>query len=110
MADKKEKDENPITKLLDSNDASNITLYDEADKPVEFEQIAVIPQDDKVYAILKPAKKMEGVADDEAIAFEIMDDDDGEPILMVIEDEPIIDEVFKAYHKLLEEDEKKSKK
>ena len=113
MADKQEKDkidENSIVRLLDPNDAENITLYDEEDNAVEFEQIALIPLKERVFAILKPAEKMEGVADDEAIAFAVQEDDEGDQILVVVEDEPVIDEVFKAYHQLIEDEEKKSKK
>jgi|GEM_PF-684145 len=108
-APKPEKAENSIKQLLDPNDASNITLYDEEDNAVEFEQIALIPHQKKVYAILKPAERMEGIADDEAIAFAVEEDEEGDQLLVVVEDEPIIDEVFKAYHKLLEDEGKKGK-
>ena len=100
----------PIHRLLDPKDSDPIVLYDEDDNKVEFEQIALIPLQDKLYAILKPAKKMEGVADDEAIVFGFQEDDEQAPVLVVEENDKIIDEVFDVYNKLLDEEDKKSTK
>lgn len=107
MSEKVETD--PIRRLLDPKDNEPIVLYDENDNQVEFEQIALIPLEDKLYAILKPAKKMEGVADDEAIVFSFQEDEEQAPILVVEESDKIIDEVFDVYNKLLDEEEKKQK-
>lgn len=108
MSEKK-LDDDPIRRLLDPKDDAPIVLYDENDNKVEFEQIALIPLSDKLYAILKPAEKMDGVADDEAIVFNFQEDDEQAPILVVEESDKIIDEVFDVYNKLLEEEEKKQK-
>ena len=96
---------NAIDALFDENNSENIVLYNEKEEPIEFEQIAVIPINENVYAILKPAKPIEGVADDEAFAFEIVDVD-GEESLNLVEDEKIIDSVFEQYDKLLAEEDK----
>ncbi len=98
-------EKNAIERLLDENDLGTIVLYDENDKEVEFEQIAIIPYENEVYAILKPVKEMEGVADDEAIVFLLDADEESEDVLSVVEDDAIIDAVFDAYYKLLDEDE-----
>ena len=103
-------DNDPISRLLDPKDSDPIILYDENDNQVEFEQIALIPIEDRLYTILKPAKKMEGVADDEAIVFNFQEDDEQAPILVVEENDKVIDEVFSTYNKLLDEEEKKSSK
>ena len=100
----------PIHRLLDPKDSDPITLYDENDNKVEFEQIALIPLEDRLYAILKPANKMEGVADDEAIVFSFQEDDEQAPVLVVEENDKIIDEVFDVYNKLLDEEDKKASK
>ncbi|MBE5745832.1 MAG: DUF1292 domain-containing protein [Clostridiales bacterium] len=89
--------------LLDPKDSSNIVIYDEANKPVEFEQIALIPVKENVYVILKPVKKMEGVGEDEGLVFELEEDEEGEENLILVDDEDIIDLVFAEYDKLLEE-------
>ena len=97
-------EKNAIERLLDENDLGTIVLFDENDKEVEFEQIAIIPYEDEVYAILKPVKEMEGVAEDEAIVFLLDADDDSDDVLSVVEDDAIIDAVFDAYSQLLDED------
>lgn len=98
-------EKNAIERLLDENDLGTIVLFDENDKEVEFEQIAIIPYDNEVYAILKPVEEMEGVADDEAIVFLLDADEESDEVLSVVEDDAIIDAVFDAYYKLLDEND-----
>ena len=104
---KEEKKEvNPIDALFDVNNSENIVLYNEKDEAVEFEQIALIPLNEVVYAILKPTQKVEGVADDEAFVFEIVEDEENGDSLKLVEDDKLIDEVFVEYNKLLESEGK----
>ncbi len=101
------KEENPIEKLLNAEDSEPIVLYDEKDEAVRFEQIALIPYEEKLYALLKPMDKMEGVADDEAVIFVVDEDNEtGEQFLKVVNEDKIIDDVFKIYLELVEEQEK----
>lgn len=106
--EKKEvKEVNPIDALFDVNNSENIVLYNENDEAVEFEQIALIPLAEKVYAILKPTEKVEGVADDEAFVFEVVENEEEGDSLRLVDDDKIIDEVFDEYNKLLDEEEGK---
>ena len=89
-----------IELLLDENNTENLKLYDENNKETEFEQVAVIPLNEKVYAILKPVTKIVGVNDDEALVFVIEEIDD-EDCLVIVDDEKVVDEVFKEYYELL---------
>ena len=93
--------------LLDEDNEEPITLYDESDKPVKFDQVAIIPLDEKLYAILKPIDEMDGVADDEAIVFAVTEDSEGETVLEIETDEPIAIRVFDEYYKLLDNAEAK---
>lgn len=86
--------------LLDPDCETPIKLMDEKGEELSFDQIAVIPVDDKLYAILKPITKIEGVADDEALVFEI---DVEEDTIVVCYDFDIVDKVFDGYYKLLNE-------
>lgn len=105
MEKENEQVENILDILLDEDNDSQITLYDEKDNPVKFEQIAIIPLDEKLYAILKPAEKMEGVEDDEAIVF-FIDETNPEDVSLVIEaNEEVAVKVFDEYYKLLDEEE-----
>ena len=90
----------PIDMLLDENNTDNIKLYNEENEEVEFEQIALVPIDERIYAILKPAATMEGVADDEALVFGIEEIDDKD-CLVIVEDDTIVDKVFEEYYKML---------
>ncbi len=105
----KEKDQeavNILDILLDENNDKPITLYDENDKAVKFDQVAIIPMEEQLYAILKPIDEMEGVADDEAIVFLVEEDEDGDAELVVETDEAKAMKVFDEYYKLLDEAEK----
>ena len=92
-------------KLLDPNDESNIILYDENEEEVEFEQIAIIPVKEEVYAILKPVKTLEDLKEDEALVFSLEETEEGEELLNVVEDDDIIDIVFDEYDKMFDEQE-----
>lgn len=104
---KVEKEVNPIDALFDVNNSENIVLYNENDEAVEFEQIALIPLDSQVYAILKPTEKVEGVADDEAFVFEVIEDEEEGDTVHLVEDDKVIDKVFAEYNRLLDEEEGK---
>ena len=95
--------------LLDEDNEDPITLYDENDKAVKFDQVAVIPLNNNLYAILKPIDEMEGVADDEAIVFAVKQDKDGESVLEIETDEPTAIKVFDEYYNLLDKADKKKK-
>ena len=90
---------NPIDALYDEDNNDAIILINEKGEEIAFEQIAIIPQGDKVYAILKPIQPLEGVGEDEGLVFFINDD---EGILELITDEKIIDDVFTVYDELVE--------
>ena len=93
---------NPIDMLLDENNNEPITLFNENNKPVSFEQIAIVPINGAIYVILKPIGEFQGVAEDEALVFTIQEMDQ-EDILMLVDDDATIDAVFKEYYDLLSE-------
>ena len=92
----------PIEMLLDENCSDPIVLFDENNEEVAFDQIAVIPLNGDVYAILKPLGDFEGVSEDEALVFVIAEEDD-EDVLQVVEEDEIVDAVFAQYYEMLKE-------
>ena len=98
-----EKEKSPIEILLDQDNDENIKLYDEKNNCVEFEQVAIIPIDEKIYAILRPVSGIEGIGEDEALVFGIEEVDD-EDCLIVVDDDAIVDQVFEQYYKLLKDE------
>lgn len=99
-------EKNPIECLLDVDNSDPIVLYDENDKPIKFEQVALIPHKDELYAMLKPIDKLDGVADDEAVIFHFEEDESGAQVLSVVGDDQLIDEIFAIYLDLVKEEEK----
>ncbi|MBQ3047557.1 MAG: DUF1292 domain-containing protein [Clostridia bacterium] len=108
---KNEEIKNPIDSLFDEDDTSPIVLFNEKGEKVSFEQIAIIPLEERVFAILKPIEKTEGVGDDEALVFEVVEpeDEEDEEYLNLVSDFDIIDKVFEVYNKLMDEEEEKQK-
>lgn len=96
--------------LFDSDNTAPLIFKDEDGKELSFEQVAVIPytspEDDEsaVYAILKPLDYIEGIQDDEAIVFKVIQDEFGDSALKIEENENIAREVYAEYIKLYEEE------
>ena len=90
----------PIEMLYDDNNTDNITLYNEEGEAIEFEQIALIPLDERDFAILRPVEAPEGMGEDEAYVFAI-EEVDGEEDLILVEDDDIVDAVFEEYYTML---------
>ncbi len=98
---------NILDVLLDKDDRDPIRLADSKGRELLFEQVAIIPHDDKIYCILKPITRIEGVADDEAIVFYVDESSAESPVLMVETNELTAIDVFEEYYDLLEKDKKK---
>ena len=104
--DKNTENRDPIDMLLDEECSDNIVLFDEQNKPVEFEQIAIIPLDDCLFAILRPVNDP-SLAEDEALVFELQEDidedGDGDVSIHYVDDEELANKVFEEYNKLFED-------
>ncbi len=91
--------------LLDQDNREPIVLVDEKGKRISFEQIAVIPYNNKIYCVLKPIDQIENIQDDEAIVFYVDEREGREPVLMVETDEKTAISVFDEYYNLLDAEE-----
>lgn len=89
--------------LLDEDNEDPIKLFDENGKEYKFDQVALIPLDERLYAILKPLDKIKGVADDEAIVFAVNEKDGEETTLIVEIDESVATRVFDEYYRILDQ-------
>ena len=90
--------------LLDEENKDPIVLTDDNGRKLAFEQVAVIPYDQKLYCVLKPLDYLDGVADDEALVFYVDEgeNEDDEPVLRIEDDELKAIDVFMEYYNLLE--------
>lgn len=97
-----------ISKILDEHNTENVTLYDPDNKPIEFEQIALIPVEnettkiDDLYAIMIPITPMQGVNEGEGVIFKI---DEYTRSIEVVNNQDLIDRIIDIYQKLLDEGE-----
>lgn len=107
-AEKEIKKQDVLDILLDENNTDPIVLSDEEGRRFSFEQIAVIPYNEKVYAVLKPVEAIDGISDDEAIVF-VVDERPTGSVLLVESDEKVAISVFDEYYNLLDEAESKKK-
>ena len=100
---------NPIEQILDENNDENVVLYDDNHKPIEFEQVAVIPLEDTdlLYAILIPVTPMQNVEEGEGVLFAI---DEEKGTMDIVRDQEIIDKVLAIYEKLLADSKPKGGK
>ena len=95
--------------LLDQENTEPIVLEDDKGKRITFEQVAVVPYDGKIYVVLKPIDKIEGVKDDEAIVF-LCDETTKPTTLRPEQDQEIAVKIFDEYYNLVEETNKEAAK
>ena len=94
---------NPIDMLFDEENWEDITLYDDEENAVRFEQIAIIPYEEEVYAILRP-RDVENIDEDEALVFLIKGDEDEDMNLEIITDEELAGKIFDLYNTFIDEE------
>ena len=75
-----------------------IVLETEQGEEVAFDEIATISSEDKTYLIMKPTVCPDGMDEDEAVVFELQEEDGEERYIVVVDDE-IIDGVFEEYYR-----------
>ena len=76
-----------------------ITLYDDNDNPVDFNEVAVVEYQGDFYALLQPVEPIEGLGEDEAIIFKVVQKDDETDEFEPVTDESVLDAVFNEYLK-----------
>jgi len=81
--------------LFDKDNVDNIVLYDENDNPEEYEQIAIIPLLDKMFAILRNVKVIGTPEEDTAQVFYLGDDK-----IMEVFDEQVANTIFEKFYAL----------
>lgn len=74
-----------------------VTLTTVEGEDIDFDIVGEVALGDEFYALMQPIKPLEGVADDEALVFRIIETDGGDEYELVIDDD-ILDSVFDAYN------------
>ncbi len=90
-----------VEALIDENNNDTIKLYNEKNEEVEFEKVAFIPTDDRIFAILKPVVLVEGSTGNEGYVFEVIRGEQPENLsIALVQDEESINLVFAKYQEL----------
>ena len=75
-----------------------ITLFnEETGKEEEFYHIATLDVDDRWFIVMKPAEELPDFEEDEVLIYEIVADEDGNDMFAPIEDEELLNKVFKEF-------------
>lgn len=80
-----------------------ITLKNEDGEELEFRNIAGIALEEGYFILLQPVELFEDMADDEALVFEVVEDEDGNAQYSYVTDDSIIEKVFAEYDRLYDE-------
>ena len=94
----------PIMTEEEFEDDGIIVLQGENGEEIEFEEIASIVYQDAFYKILQPVELPEGMEDDEAFVFAVIEEEEGVRYSLVLDD-GIMDGVFAEYNRLVDEAE-----
>ena len=79
------------------NDVANLVLEDENGKKIKFQVVTKFDIKEKEYVIAVPE---ECADEDTAIALKIVEDDNGDEVLVTVEDEDEFDMVLEVYESL----------
>ena len=92
-----------VARIVDPDNDDIIILEQEDDmEDLHFEQIATIPYNDELYAVMKPID-IEGLDEDVRITFLITLDDEGDFGIEIEHDKRTLAEIEKLYDKLFDE-------
>jgi len=89
--------------LLDDENIAPIYMYNDTGECIEFDQIAVFPIGEDVFAVLKPITKVPEINENEGVVFKVVFDDVNGNYLKVADEAEAI-EIFEMYYNLLEEE------
>lgn len=90
-----------IMKMENQYGSDYVVLTDEDGKEEEFEHLATIDYEGELYMAFTPANS-EDEESAEVVILKVEEDEDGEDILVTLDDEELLDKVFE---KFLEEEE-----
>ncbi len=86
-----------------SEESNIVTLYDEDNNPINFEHLDTFEVDSKVYIVL--LEILENEENDEVCIFRLEEDENGEDLLSVIEDEDELMAAFEEFENRIEDTE-----
>ncbi len=82
-----------------------VTLVTDQGEEVDFDVIASITLNEKLYFIMQPVELLDDMTEEDCLVFEVTPVNEEEDKFDIVTDDKIIDAVFAEYEKLLTEEE-----
>ncbi len=93
-----------MEEVFDGDEGDNIlTLTDEDGKEENFYCIAELDYEDKLYTFLQPVEASEDFDDDEVLIMEIVEGEDGEEMVLPVQDEALLSKLIDELNKMAAE-------
>lgn len=89
---------------VEEDDGDLVELVDDQGRVLKFFHVGSLEHKEKWYAFFMPAEEIEGTTEDEVVVFNIAKDDKGEEVLLPVEDEALLEEVYEEFCRQMEED------
>lgn len=81
-----------------------VELVDDTGRTLKFYHLGTMDYKDVGYVFFQPAEKIEGTEEDDVIIFRI-DGDEGDEVLLPVEDEALLEEVFEEFCRVMDEED-----
>ena len=81
-----------------------VELVDDTGRTLKFYHIGTIDYKNECYVFFQPAEAIEGTDEDDVIIFRI-GGDEGNEVLLPVEDEALLDEVYEEFCRIMEDEE-----
>lgn len=89
---------------VEEDDGDLVELVDDQGRVLKFFHVGSLEHKEKWYAFFMPAEEIEGTTEDEVVIFNIAKDDKGEEVLLPVEDEALLEEVYEEFCRQMEEE------
>ena len=89
--------ENENCEIFDEGEV--IVLQDDKGNDIKFIEVACVEHEDEFYVLLSPAQEVEGIGQDEVIICKLVPQDDETQLVVPVEDEELMNQVFEEYLK-----------
>ena len=96
-----QKNENVV---CEEEDGDLVELVDDSGRVLKFFHVGSLEHKEKWYAFFMPAEEIEGTSEDEVVIFNISKDDKGEEVLLPVEDEAVLEEVYEEFCRQMDEE------
>lgn len=74
-----------------------VSLFSADGKEMKFKKVASVPMDGSMYVVLAPMEAIPGMADNQALVFQVTKKADGQAALNIVTEPAIVYQVYETY-------------